>query len=391
MATYRLTDRFIQSIKPKNVRVDYADEKVTGLALRVTEAGAKSWSIRYRHRGRLRRLTLGSLDALTLAQARDRARDELHAASKGDDPAQLKQAARKAETVEQLADDFIAKYSKPRKKSWKADQQRLNRHVLPTWKHRAAADITRADVRQLVAHVAEESGPIEANRTVSLLSKLFAFGLNEDVVKASPATKIPKPGLEQSRDRVLNDGELRALWKVWKTLDEPMGDYFKLMLLTAQRGQEVRDMKWSDVDLASSWWTIPSTSAKNKTTHRVYLGASAGAIIAARLAVADKDDEYVLAGARGRRQVYEAAADFGIENCHPHDLRRTAASMMASGSVSRFIIGRVLNHVEQGVTKVYDRHSYDPEKQAALIWWDSKLRAIIKGKSAAVVPFSKIA
>src|SRR5690349_18561866 len=93
-----LTDRRITAIKPRSSRVEYVDKKVPGLALRVTPTGAKSWTVRYRHRGRLRRLTLGDLALISLADARERARDHLHDASKGKDPATEKQAGRRAET-----------------------------------------------------------------------------------------------------------------------------------------------------------------------------------------------------------------------------------------------------------------------------------------------------
>jgi integrase len=391
MPTLKLTARFVDGVKPGTSRIEYFDTVQKGLVLRVTEQGAKSWCVMYRHRGRLRRLTLGSTDALVLAQARERAHDELYAASKGEDVAQAKQDEKKAETIHALANDYIEKYALPRKRSWKADRQRLDRHVLPKWKHRAVADITRADIRQLAARVAKESGPIEANRLVSLLSKLFAYAVDQDIIKASPAVKIPKPGQEQSRDRVLNDAEIRTLWNAWETLDAPMGDYFKLQLLTAQRGQEVRDMRWQDVDLESGWWTVPATSAKNKLSHRVYLGPAAGAIIAKRLATADTDETFVLTGARGRRQQYTAVATFPVEDMVPHDLRRTAASIMASGGVSRFVIGRVLNHVEKSVTATYDRHSYDPEKQAALAWLDAKLTAILENRGSHVLAFHRSA
>jgi integrase len=183
---------------------------------------------------------------------------------------------------------------------------------------------------------------------------------------------------------------MRQLWKAWDELEVPMREYFRLLLLTGQRGQEVRDMRWQDCDVASGWWTIPSRSAKNKQTHRVYLGASAGSIVAARLAVADKDDVFVLAGARGRRQIYEAVADFGVENFEPHDLRRTMASVMASGGVARFLVGRVLNHIEHGVTKVYDRYGYDAEKRSAWTWWDAKLKSILDPKAVTLLPFTKV-
>ena len=114
MPTKLLTDRFIISVRPKDSRVEYVDTKVGGLALRVMPTGAKSWTIRYRHRGRLRRMTLGTLDVVSLAKARERARDLLHDASKGADPATTKQRGRTADTFADLADTYIEKWAKPR-------------------------------------------------------------------------------------------------------------------------------------------------------------------------------------------------------------------------------------------------------------------------------------
>jgi integrase len=97
---------------------------------------------------------------------------------------------------------------------------------------------------------------------------------------------------------------------------------------------------------------------------------------------------YVLDGARGKRQQAAAAATFGVADFRAHDLRRTAASMMASAGVARLVIGKVLNHVERGVTAIYDRHSYDAEKRLALDHWDRLLRSIVSDQaSAALLPF----
>jgi len=404
MPTLTLTAQTVKSIKPtQGRRVEYIDSIVPGLALRVTPAGSKSWTVRYRHRTRMRRMTLGSVDVLSLAKARERARDELHAASKGADPATAKQAGRKAETIGDLATLYIEKWAKPRKRSWKADDNLLRMKILPRWRHRAIADITRQDVRLLVEQVAEAGAPIVANRVASLISKLFAFALDRDLVTASPAVRIPRPGHEQARDRVLTEDELRALWRSFSALEAPMAAFYKLRLLTAQRGGEVASMRWQDVDLARGWWTIPASSSKNKLAHRVPLGRAALAMLTDIRATVDREladrkaagknaDEpvYVLEGARGKRQQSEAAATFTVPDFRGHDLRRTAASMMAGSGIERLTISKVLNHVERSVTAVYDRHTYDPEKRAALAWWDIRLKAIVENKKAARVrPFQR--
>jgi integrase len=395
--TRSLNARFVATVRPTpGKRVEYNDAEVRGLALRVTPAGEKSWTIRYRlltgKTQQQKRLTLGTTDALTLAQARERARDELYAVSKGADPAAEKQDARKAETIGDLADLYIEKWAKPRKRSWKADDNLLRHKVLPTWRHRAITDITRQDVRLLVEGVAEGGAPIVANRVAALLSKVFAFALDRDLVTASPAVRIPRPGTEQQRDRVLTEDELRTLWKEFGALEAEMGAFYKLRLLTAQRGGEVAGMRWVDVDLKGGWWTIPAGSSKNKLAHRVPLAPTALAIVKSLQVTkpADAGDDwkapvYVLAGARGKRQQAEAAATFTVDDFRGHDLRRTAASFMASAGHSRLVIAKILNHVERSVTAVYDRHSYDPEKAAALTWWDKELRRIVRKRQLRVV------
>jgi integrase len=389
----------VEAVRPTpGKRVEYFDLEVPGLTLRVTPTGAKSWCVLYRHRARLRRLTLGALEKLTLAQARDRARDALYAAGKGADPAAEKIAGRKAETVEDLAKLYLEKWAMPRKRSWRADRNLLNRKVLPRWRRRAIVDITRQDVRLLVEAVADAGAPVVANRVASLLSKMFSFALDRDLINASPAVRIPRPIVEHSRDRVLSEDELRTIWGDCDALSPAMSSFYKLRLLTAQRGGEVATMRWRDVDLHSGWWTIPSAVAKNKLAHRVPLSgtalgileelrATADQVLAAQAAAGRKIEApvYALEGARGKRQQAEAAAVFGVEDFRGHDLRRTAASMMASGGIARLTISKILNHVERSVTATYDRHSYDPEKRAALDWWDAELARIVRAKRLSIV------
>jgi integrase len=251
---------------------------------------------------------------------------------------------------------------------------------------------TWQDVRQLVERVAEAGAPIVANRVAALLSKVFAFALDRDLVPASPAVRIPRPGQERARDRVLTEDELRALWQSFEALEPAMSAFYKLRLLTAQRGEEVAAMRWRDVDLDAGWWTVPAASSKNKLAHRVPLNGPALVILTALLAMAkrkEEEEEFVLVGARGKRQQAEAAATFKVKDFRGHDLRRTAASLMASAGVPRLTISKILNHVERGVTKVYDRHSYDPEKKAALNWWATSLLAILKDKDRGrILPFT---
>ena len=167
----------------------------------------------------------------------------------------------------------------------------------------------------------------------------------------------------------------------------------QLMLATAQRRTEVVTAKWSDIDLKGGWWTIPETVAKNKMPHRVPLSPLGLQLL--RTAKKDSDDsDFVFPNASGKAPIRADAiskavrrdeSKLKVAHFTPHDLRRTAASQMASAGTPRLTIGKILNHVESGVTATYDRHSYDQEKRKALNMWSRRLTSITTGKKAEVV------
>jgi integrase len=396
MPTISLTDRGVKSLKPQALQVDYFDEDLAGFALRISPGGRKTWTVLYRHNRRLRRMTIGTLSSMGLAKARDQARGVLRAAARGEDPAGEKRRAAKAETFGELADLYLEKHAKVHKRSWKEDERILNAELLPHWKHVKVGDVTRGDVRALLEKIVDRGAPIMANRTQQLVRKVFNFGIGRELVTANPCAQLERPAPIRQRDRVLSEDEIRKLWKALDAQPAEMAAVFKLRLVTAQRGGEVADMRWADVDLKAGWWTIPAEQSKNGLPHRVPLSSLALDILKPLKAAADAvDDEakppaFVLAGARGKRQRSLAAKDLGLPDFVGHDLRRTAASLMAGGGVPRLVISKILNHVEQGVTAVYDRHSYDAEKQSALNWWAAKLRAILKNQRGKVLPFAQV-
>ena len=159
MSTELLTARRVESLKPTpGTRLELFDTLIAGLALRVTPTGHKSWSVHYRTaEHRLRRLTLGSYPTVSLADARSAAQNALRDASHGDDPATAKTATRLGETVEELAEEFIEKYAKKRKRSWKEDERMLKADVLPIWGTRKVKDLTRREIREFIERIAERA------------------------------------------------------------------------------------------------------------------------------------------------------------------------------------------------------------------------------------------
>ena len=385
MAATVLTARFVDSVKPVARRVEYFDRNANGLALRVSPSGAKSWVMLYRAQRRLRRWTIGTYPALSLADARLQARRGWRAVELGHDPARAKRATREADTIGELVARYVEEYAKPKKRSWKDDRRLLGKHILPVWRHRVVGEIRRRDVREVVQGVAQDGAPITANRLRARLHKLFGFAIEQELVETNPVTHVARPGVERRRDRVLSNDELRVLWQKLDAEPTAVAAGFRLRLLTAQRGGEVRDMRWVDLDLESGWWTIPASSSKNGLAHRVPLTGQTLRIFKDLQNAAEPDATYVLAGARGKRQLAEATARLGLADFRGHDLRRTAASQMASAGVPRLVIAKILNHADTGVTAVYDRHSYDEEKRTALDAWDRRVGAIVTGASVSKV------
>ncbi len=414
----RLTDRHLRAFSKLACSREVRDTVERGLIAQVLPSGLVRFTLRYRARdaqtGRLtqRRLKLGEYPALSLQKARQAAREVRVALDHGRDPAAEQRAQRAAppalpSTVAALAHDYIERHAKRHKRSWKDDDRMLRREVLPHWKDRPIRDVSRRDITALVEGIAARGAPVTANRVIALLSRMFRFALDEDLISASPAVRIPRLTNEQERrrERVLTDNELRRFWTACEELPAEMAAFYKLRLLTAQRGGEVASMRWPDVDLDAGWWTIPSTVTKNKRMHRVPLNEPALTILTTLRTAVDerlrrpRDDGrpheppiYVLQNARGKRQQSEAAATFKIVDFRAHDLRRTAATNMAAAGVPSEHVSRVLNHAEGGpkATHIYNRYAYDTEKRAALDTWARTLTQILETQEAGmIVPFEK--
>jgi integrase len=225
----------------------------------------------YRIHGRLRRLTLGTHPALSLADARSKALETKHAVAQGEDPATQKQQARHAPLFADITEQYLEKHARVHKKSWRDDARLLCKEVLPSWGKRQAIDITRRDIIFLLDGIAERGAPIQANRVLALVRKVFNWAISRDLLEHNPCIQVEPPGKEHQRDRVLSGDEIRAVWDAFCQLDSVLEAYFKLRLLTAQRRGEVRTMRWVDVDLETGWWTIPAFITKNGLAHRVPL------------------------------------------------------------------------------------------------------------------------
>lgn len=383
--------------------VDYFDDMTPGLSLRVTANDARTWTVFYRdENGRQKRLTLGRFPTVSLADARELAREAQLRVAKGGDPVVEKRAAHDGLTFGELAATYIERHAKPNKRSWKEDDRQLESSLLPKWRNRPAAELGADDLLAILNAKVTEGSPVAANRLRALVSRIYTFGAEQRLVSptANPVIGVKKPTKEKTRERLLTWDEIRRLWEACSTQNAYVCAWFRLRLVTAQRGGELLQMRWPDIDPKSHFWTIPAQFVKNAHGHRVFLNKTARQL----LATVPRDERSVWVFPKsfmgdykhvGRRLAQSTRANIVATqkkegaardraDIRGHDLRRTAASMMASGGVPRFVISRILNHSEdKDITSVYDRYSYDAEKKAAMEFWDRQLTAVLEGKSLA--------
>jgi integrase len=390
-----LSRKFVDTVKipdpngEKSNQVDYFDDHVVGLMLRVFSSGKKGWYLRYNAAGRKRFYTLGSTETLSCAEARKKAKEILGQVANGRDPAAERVEQRGAPSFGELAKLYIDKHAKPKKRTWEEDQKMLDHDLLPTWKHLKATEITRTEITSALDVVADRA-PVRANRVRALVSKILNFGIGRGILETNPCHAVARPGEEHRRDRVLSGDEIKALWTALDKQHANIRAILKLALLTAQRRGEVLGMRWAEIDLKSAWWTIPAERSKNKMAHRVPLAPQALAILQA-INDQEHDPIFVFPGWKDgmsienlQKPMREIRKDSKID-FRFHDLRRTAATNIASMGVGRDVVGKILNHAEPSVTAVYDRHGYDAEKRAALMKWDRRLGQIVRSEDKVVM------
>ena len=327
---------------------------------------------------------LGAYPNVTLSEARKRARRILNAASEGKDiPAVQREKSRKP-VFAKIAEQYLEKHAKANKRNWKEDARLIHKELLPVWRRKRPQDIKRKDVIALLDGIVERGAPIQANRVHALISKIFNWAIERELVEYNPSSNVKKLAKENQRERVLSDEEIGALWAAFKQQSATIGSMFMLRLLTAQRGGEIASMAWKDFDLQNSWWTNPGEITKNGRSHRVPLTPHAVKLLT-QLQATTGNQRWVFPSPSIEGQhitnVQKAAIRVkelsGVGDFVLHDLRRTAASYMASLGVGTDVISKILNHVESGVTAVYNRHSYDPEKRDALERWERHLLGIV--------------
>jgi integrase len=297
----------------------------------------------------------------------------------GIDPLGLKEQRRGAPTVKEIVSSYLARHA-VHKKTGAEDKRCLERDVLPSWGSRKASDISKRDVLELIEKKSK-TAPAGANALLTLIKIVFNWAIRVDLLQINPAAAVRPPTKQVTRDRTLSDKEISTFWRGLDNapISPVVRAALRFILTTAQRPGEVAGMSWNEVD--DDVWTIPSGRHKAGRQHVLPLSSLAIELIESL----PRTSPFVFASPRRNSKpitrmslstaLYLNRKAIGLsEPATPHDLRRTAATLLPA---DRFVKRLVLGHADREVTATYDRLSYLSEKRSGLEAWASKLREII--------------
>jgi integrase len=416
MPTIKITNRNAQSLvkqatkdlgATKAKELIYWDSDLAGLGLRVGPSGKASWLAK-KHLGKGGRgsklivTAFGTLSSHTPDEARDQARKLFEGIRNGINPND-KTRAKRAEDIEayqngklsDLLDSWSAK--NPKEGEYGKEVARMIKtDILPALgASTLVRDISRKEVIKLI-----DSKPRGTARSLfAILRPFLKWCVEREVIAKSPIEGLSPPEPFEARDRVLDDAEILLVWCAASSTAYPWGPFYKLLILTAQRRDEVAGMQWPELNLDKREWIIPSARTKNGKEHLVHISPMAFDILANLQRQAKKDangkpisryvftttDETHISGYSRAKAFLDAKIvklndEAEIPEWRVHDIRRSVATGLGALKVPPHIVERILNHVSGvngGIVGVYQRFEYANERREALIKWANHINELV--------------
>jgi integrase len=387
------------------------------LALRVTDRGHKSFVLVARYPLNPKNPTprsLGDYGAMSLAEARDKARQWLGLIGRGIDPkieAERQRAAqlrKQANTFAAVASDFLDRHASKLAKRLEV-RSIIEREFITRWGARPISDISSQDVTAAIRAIVRRGASAQAHNAFAHLRRMYswAIGTGEYGVEFSPLDRLRPAeliGRKNVRNRVLNDDELKVVWSAAERLGYPNRDFVRMLILTGQRLTEISNLQWTEIDLDQELITIPAARMKTKVAHKVPLAPMALTLLNSLPRFSGGD--FVFSTRNGKkpiggfgnskirldRFIAELRGDEGeMPHWTYHDLRRTMRThLSALSGVTDIVRELVIAHAKPGLHRVYDLHAYQDEKRHCLTLWEQRLKSIIEPMRSGVADLAEV-
>ena len=239
-----LTDLAVRKARPKEKRYALFDAALRGFSLRVATSGAKTWFVMRRVNGRMVRHTIGRYPEYSLTEARAAAAAALKRMTEGEHP-----RADKAAMFDEVLEEWLVR-DQAKNRSVGNVRNAVAKHVLPAFGGRSIDSIRKADVLRLIDKIVDSGSPVQANRVLAYLRRLFNWCIERDLIADNPAAGIKAPTKEVSRERVLSLDELKDVLVAAQRMGYPWGPLVELLVYTGQRLDEVAQATWDEFDLS---------------------------------------------------------------------------------------------------------------------------------------------
>ena len=361
MPKLNLTQSFVNKAKVEEgiTSVDYYDERIPGLLMKVLPSGRKTYYIRYKDKRKVSsQRKLGNAVILTLSDARALARRKLAEIAMGADPFSLIQS-NPSPTLEKFAASDYISYVKTYKKSWEMDISHIRNHLLPYFGAMRMSDIEKRDVVQLINDQLPSYKPGSINRVIILLRYMFNLAIKWEVegVSRNPTAGIPLLKEDNHVERFLSSEEAKALLIATKNSKNPMLQHIiSMLILTGARKREVLDAKWEDLDMERNIWRIPTTKAGKA---RIVPLSDAASVLLIKLrqrkrcAHAFANPATLKPYSSMYYSWHTARKEAGLNDVRVHDLKHSFASFLVNAGRSLYEVQTLLGHTQIKTTQRY--------------------------------------
>ncbi|MFN6253028.1 MAG: tyrosine-type recombinase/integrase [Acetobacteraceae bacterium] len=393
-----LTDKLVAELQCPAGRKDalFFDDEAKGLGVRVTQAGGKVFLVQWLDAAtkQKRREPLGVFGAITTAQARKAAQARLGDVAKGLDPRLerlAKQEAAKQEraaklaakqeaafTLETLISDWdkLALEQAKRRPRYRAEAVRALKYAFKKDWTRPASALTKARVLEVQDTLAKAGKNASAGRLVAYGRAAYGWAVKRGSLTLNPFQGLPTAAAAVTRDRLLTDAEIGAIWRAASAMPEPAGPFVRVALLTLARREEVAAMRWTEISPDQTLWTVPAHRMKRGQAHAVALTAAAREALGAVTRIEGQDLIFTTTGKTpiSGFSKFKAKLDklSKVTGWTLHDFRRAGVSHLARMGFSPIVADKLLAHHPKAlsaVARTYQRHDFADERKAALEAW----------------------
>lgn len=378
MSVVKLSESFIknnlQCIDSKH-RIELCDSELPGLYLevRATSPGQGTYYLRYKDdSSKTCHQKIARTTEITLAEARKKAKALKYAISSGKDVRAEEKARLAVLTFSEFFEQHYLPYVKPRKRSWKRDEELYRLRIKKVFGHKRLNELTRQQIQLFHTSLMQE--PLSAsssNHHLKLLKHCLNLAIDWEMLDKNPVARVPLFFEDNKIEHYMDDVELNRLLTVLHTDENrPICQIALLLLSSGCRLNEFLSAKWSDVNLEKGIFTIRATNAKSKKLRGVPLNESAIEILN-QLDTQGKFEYLFINRLTGKpycniNKVWHRLREkAGLKKLRLHDLRHQFASFLVNSKCTIYEVQQILGHSSPSVTQRYAHLSTKSLKDAA--------------------------